>query len=268
MVLDVLKKKFMKPSHKAIPPSGLRVVSFNVHYAKNPQQVALAIQNNHNLTHADVILLQEVEYHLREGLGRADQIANTLGFECVYAPASIRGARATHGLAVLTKLPVLAVEIVQLPFFRLAFRSRRRIALRVELQTPQGPLQLYNVHLDTRINIKHRLEQLMAVVENFKTQELLPTVIAGDLNTIQAQFLIRTVPIFFADQRKKVVKFLKEHKFVTRRIRGYTMKQGIVRFNLDGVYVNGLRIINSGVEREIKVSDHAPIWVDLELAIK
>ncbi len=265
MPFNELKDRLIIPKQKAVPPQGVRLVSFNVHYAKKPAKVAAAIQENYNLSHADVILLQEVEYHLREGQGRADQIAEILGLECVYVPARIEGSKATHGLAVLTRFPVLEVEVIQLPFFKLGFRSRRRIALRVVLQTPYGQLQVYNIHLDTTINIKHRLEQLMAVIEDFKAQEILPTVIAGDLNTIQASFLIRKVPIFFADQRKKVTHFFSQHSFVTRKIRGYTMKQGLVRFSLDGIYANGPTILNSGVERTVTVSDHAPIWVDLDL---
>lgn len=248
-----------------IAPQAIRLVSFNVHYAKKPLAIAEALLSHPKLAGADVILLQEVEYHLSEGQGRADQIAQRLGMECVYAPASIRGARATHGLAVLTRLPVLEVEIVPLPFFRLAFRSRRRIALRVVLDTPRGALQIYNVHLDTRINIAHRLDQLKAVLDNFQSLAPIPTVIAGDLNTIQARFLIRSVPIFFVNQRKKITKYLSEHGYSTRRIRGYTMKQGLVRFKLDGIYVNGPSIVDSGVERSVKVSDHTPIWVDLAI---
>jgi len=245
--------------------SQIRIVSFNVHYAKKPSSIAQAILANSKLAAADVILLQEVEYHLAEGRGRADKIAENLSMECVYAPARIRGANGTHGLAVLSRLPVLEVEIVPLPFFRLAFRSRRRIALRVVVETSSGPVQIYNVHLDTTINAAHRLDQLRAVIENFQNHTQLPTVIAGDFNTIQARFLMRKVPIFFADQRKKITAYLSQHGYSTRRIRGYTMKQGLIRFRLDGIYVNGPQIVDSGVERSVKISDHAPIWVDLSI---
>jgi endonuclease/exonuclease/phosphatase family metal-dependent hydrolase len=251
------------PVNSVKPSASIRLVSFNVHYAKNPYKIAEAIKEHADLSHADVILLQEVEYHLHEGKGRADQIAEFLGYECIYAPASTRGSRGTHGLAVLTKLPVLETEVVQLPFFKLGFRSRRRIALRVVLDTPQGPVQVYNVHLDTRINIQHRLQQLSAVMENFHTKAKLPTVIAGDLNTIQATFIARSIPIFFANQRAAVSRFLQGHGYISERIRGYTMKQGLVRFNLDGIFANGLQISTIAVERNVQVSDHAPIWADL-----
>ncbi|MCC7356815.1 MAG: hypothetical protein IT410_04375, partial [Candidatus Doudnabacteria bacterium] len=104
-------KKFLKKLSKTqqeLSPlrqkadTGLRVVSFNVHYAKDPLAVAEAIKADQNLSNADVILLQEVEYHLKEGKGRAAQIAEQLGMECVYAPAAARSRKATHGLAVLT----------------------------------------------------------------------------------------------------------------------------------------------------------------------
>ncbi len=246
--------------------AGLRVVSFNVHYAKDPFAIAAAIKADQNLRNADVILLQEVEYHLKEGKGRAAQIAEQLGMECVYAPATARSRKATHGLAVLTNLPIDHIEIIRLPFHVLGFRSRQRIALRIVIDTPNGKAQIYNVHLDTRINPKKRIEQLRAVMDSIGTREAMPTVIAGDLNTIQAWFVAGTFPIFFADQRKAVNDFFEEYGYATQAIKGYTMKQGPVRFKLDAIYVSGFDITHAAVERGVQVSDHAPIWADLRFA--
>ncbi len=244
--------------------TGLRVVSFNVHYAKDPLAVAQAIKSDQNLSNADVILLQEVEYHLKEGKGRATQIAEHLGMECVYAPAAARSRKATHGLAILTNYPIDQIEIIRLPFHVLGFKSRQRIALRIVLDTPNGKAQVYNVHLDTRINPKKRVEQLRAIMDNISAQETMPTIIAGDLNTIQAWFIGGTLPVFFADQRKAVNEFFNEHGYATQTVKGYTMRQGFVRFKLDAIYVSGFDFMHSAVERGVQVSDHAPIWADLQ----
>jgi endonuclease/exonuclease/phosphatase family metal-dependent hydrolase len=262
LIKKAVKRFIGSPKH-AKQKGSIRIVSFNVHFAKYPLAIAEAITFHTTLNQADVFLLQEVESHPHEGKGRAEVLAEALGMECVYVPARFERGNATHGLAVLTKLTVLEVEAIPLPFFRLALRSRPRIAVRVVLKTRYGKVQIYNVHLDTTINVKQRVEQMQAVIQHAANASNVATVVAGDLNTLPMRFIARTVPIFFSAQKKHIATLMTKHGYTSRKIKGYTMKQGLVRFNLDAIYVSGMKITRSGVERRVHVSDHMPIWVDI-----
>src|SRR5438552_2059887 len=87
-------------SHKM---NHMRIVTFNVHYCKNPNLVAEAFKKNANLRDADVILLQEVEEHVREEISRVKKIAQALQMEHAYAPARNIAAMGTHGLAIVSR---------------------------------------------------------------------------------------------------------------------------------------------------------------------
>jgi len=252
-------------------PNVLRLVSFNVHYAREPVKLAESIRANPQLARADVFLLQEIEAYAQEGSSRTRRLAEALELNYVYAPARTTPEGGTHGLAILSRFPIRDVEIIRLKQFNLGYHTRQRIALAATLQVGQADLRVYNLHLDTRINPGDRLEQLRPVVAQAHAHPIPRLVIAGDFNTNPFRWLGHVLPfhfpIFRANQAKAVHKFMAAHSLETRLSKaGPTSRKGplgLLRARLDSIYTRGLEVRNFGVERSVKVSDHSPVWIDV-----
>lgn len=258
-----------EPKFRPLPKAAgcLRVVTLNVHFGQKVMEITEAFKSNSNLAAADIILLQEIEAHERERFSRASRIAKGLGFGYVYAPArKLVLQKASHGLAILSRLPFAEVEIIQLPYFELPLRHRPRIALKAQLQLGKKHLLVYNVHLDATINHRERLAQLQAVLNHMDRLREIPVILGGDFNTIPLLMLGRAVPVFYSNQKKKLKTFLRRRGFETRcQAVGHTLKRGMARFQLDGIYTKELPVAQFAVERTVKISDHFPLWADIKV---
>jgi len=139
---------------------------------------------------ADVIGVQEAS----TGLGRgntAARLAGALGLEHVYAPAlfgltglaPVDAALATlmnfsEGPAILSRFPITASEAHPLP--RCGGVLDPRVALRAELDTPEGPLSVYSTHLSWG---GCQTDALAAIVG--ARRGALPSVVMGDFNAVE-----------------------------------------------------------------------------------
>ncbi len=241
------------------------MVSFNVHHGDDVPGLARSIQRNPELCSADAFLLQEIESFPTEGASRTRRLAEALGLNYVYAPARLKEAGdGTHGLAVLSRFPLSEIEVIPLEQYNLGVNTRQRIALAVSLQLGERRLRLYNVHLDTRINARQRIEQLQPVLEAAGRQGLNELVIGGDFNTNPVYWLLLVLPIFRSNQAKAVDEYMNEKGFAAPFAEaGGTMKKWCGRFRVDSIYSRGLTVKGFGVEQSVTVSDHFPVWVDL-----
>ena len=70
----------------------------------------------------------------------------------------------------------------------------KRIALAATVFTPDGPVRVINVHLDTRINPAERVAQLAPALDDASCFYG-PSVIGGDFNTNDMQWVSNVVPI-------------------------------------------------------------------------
>jgi len=248
----------------ATVPASLRVASFNVHYAHDVPALAESVRANAVLNRADLLLLQEIESHESEGSSRTRQVAEVLQMNYVYAPARGTENGGTHGLAVLSRFPLADIEVLELPRYDLGYRTRRRIALGVTVDVGGRPLRIYNVHLDTRINVQDRLAQIRPVVEAAERQPLEEVIIGGDFNTNPFRWLFHRLPIFRSNQAGAMDEFMRESGFrAPLSESGSTVNRTLLRGRVDAVYARGLTAQETGVEREVDSSDHFPVWVDL-----
>ncbi len=248
----------------------IRVATFNVYYGRDTEKIANAIRENENIAKADIILLQEIEAHYSEAKARAQAIADELGYTCLYAPArdvvSKEEIVGTHGLAILTKFPITEYEVISLKEYDLRYNSRKRIALNAIVDIDGSLIQICNVHLDLRINIQERLDQIEDILEKLNAHHIQKIILGGDFNTVPIYWAGRVLPIFYSQQKSKFNAFVHSKGFQTRLADiGYTMHQKLVKFSLDSIYTKGLDVSAFGVERDVFASDHKPVWVDIEL---
>ncbi|MGH7517673.1 MAG: endonuclease/exonuclease/phosphatase family protein [Gemmatimonadales bacterium] len=224
-------------------PAEIRVVTFNVKYARRVDRAIEVLGESDSLRGADVIALQEMDD------GVTDRIARALRMNYVYFPATIHRITDTFfGPALLTRWRIDSAWKVLLPHGS-ALRGQRRTATAAIIRFGRQRVRVYSVHLETQGSIApdEREDQAEAIVRDAETAREL-VILAGDLNSYGVA----------------------EH-FERRGFRWLTKAFGetILLWGWDHLLVRGFRpeqIRSIGVERNSRgASDHRAVWAVLGL---
>jgi endonuclease/exonuclease/phosphatase family metal-dependent hydrolase len=136
-----------------------------------PQRVARVLQE----IDADVTALQEMEHHLVDGMDLLDYLAARAGLSAIAGPTLRRESR-HFGNALLTRLPVLTVERIDLSLPR----REPRGAIEVTLDCRGRRMQVVATHLGLKPGERRRqVRRLLALFENGSADI---RVLLGDLN--------------------------------------------------------------------------------------
>jgi len=225
------------------PDSALRVVTFNIQYARHIDGAIALLREEPRLREADLIFLQEMDDP------GTRSIAQALGLDYLYYPAVVH-PKAGHdfGNAILSRWPIRDAKKIILPHLA-RLGGSQRIATAGTVDIDGMPVRLYSVHvaLPFLVNGRGRKEQLRAVLEDAADGPP-RVIIAGDMNS-------PGLGAFFAHTG---------FDWVSRGI-GSTERW----FDFDHVFLRGLRLAGPatiGVVRENRgVSDHRPVWAVLAL---
>lgn len=258
------------PSPAIVPTSSgrVRIVSFNVEKGADVAGLARAIQTNEHLAAADVILVQEIEAHPGEGGSRASRLAAALGMGFAYAPERRQDA-GTHGPAILSRWPLQRVQVMALPYADLSIGAAPRIALGAQVVIGDDVLHLVDLHLDTRLNSTERILQMRPAVLDTPW----PTIVGGDLNTnpfVWAEGAVPQLPVdsvVDSDQAPVIDDYMRAIDYDTPTAAlGPTLSLGgVFDARLDAIYTRGVTSRPGAVERGVTISDHWPVWIDVEL---
>jgi len=240
----------------------LRVVTFNVALGGDVDGLAREIAARPELASAAALLLQEEESHTAEPGCRAGRLAAALGLAYVYVPARLIDG-GTHGLAVLSPWTIDEVERMDLPLSDVA---AQRIAVRATILVGDRRLTVIDVHLGSVLNVTDRILQLRPAVIDAPD----PVLVAGDFNTnpyLWDQGAVPVVPasvIADTDQAPILDDYMRALGFDTPTIDlGPTERKFGIESRLDAVYSRGLEVTPGAVVRDVDVSDHWPLWVDV-----
>jgi endonuclease/exonuclease/phosphatase family metal-dependent hydrolase len=133
----------------------------------------------------DILCLQEV-YGAEQGTPSTfERISASTGLQGFHSPARFKhrqGRWSSSGLSVLSRWPIQAAVSITLPSDLL---DGERIAQRVDIDTPHGPLRIINLHL-THLAGPEAARLRQAQLEEIHHQALIlwtgPIVFAGDFN--------------------------------------------------------------------------------------
>jgi|KBSMisStandDraft_5_1062788.scaffolds.fasta_scaffold03760_4 endonuclease/exonuclease/phosphatase family metal-dependent hydrolase len=241
------------------PP--LTVVSLNMARKSTFDEVAGEISTLVDRHAVDVFLFQEVQQDPGAPRLIAHELAETLGFYCLFQTTDHWKDGGSQGLAILSRYPIENAAVIPLKHFDLGFRQRNRIGLAATLLTPLGPVRVVNVHLDSRINTDERLAQLSGVLESEADDEG-PSIVGGDFNTGDFKWLTRWFPIPLAARQGDAVRqLMSAHEFDTPFAQdGATFKY--LGLRLDWIFTKGLQADSWGIDR-IDFSDHRAIWLTM-----
>jgi endonuclease/exonuclease/phosphatase family metal-dependent hydrolase len=259
----------LAPEHGPDPaplaaPTTLRVATFNVHFADDVDNLAAQIRASTYLARADVLFVQEIRRYHSEPVSRVERLATALGMTWVYAPAHTVDNGGVHGVAILSRYPLVAAQVRQLPYFDQP-NPEQRIALRADVVLDGAPLHVVDVHLDTRLAPSDRIRQLDPALQDVGDR----MVIGGDLNTLPWTWVDGAVPltgteaVVGQDQATIVDDFFAGNGFA-RAIASdvVTTRAPIFSMRLDDLYARELAVTTGDVEH-VDGSDHWPVWFDL-----
>lgn len=239
----------------------------------NIRTAAKVFSENELLPPPDIVALQEADKGTYRAGGHhvAARLGEELGVSLVHVGAGLpRGVQpqqrewwlnfeeqvgvneeADMGVALLTRVPLMDLERIDLPWHECAWRPRLAMAATVALA--EEKLRLFNVHIDPHGPLDNQHQQTEAVLTLAEKHEG-PVVILGDFNTLSKQ------------------KAVEIRKLIESR--GYTTPfptniatwrgAGLIRFHADWIFVRGVRINRWGVVKPLNVSDHWPIWAEVE----
>lgn len=280
-------------------PSRLVVVTYNIRYAvgshliggsllrraglgrpgRRPQLVgdnirkaARILSDGTRLPRADVVALQEADRGTLRAGGRhvARELAGELRMNYVRAhvptPSDVepkerkwwldfeermlRGEGGDTGVALLSRLPLSSPERIELPSNECPWRPRLAVAASV----PFGGrgLRVFNAHIDTHATVEGQLKQHRTVLARAaRTAE--PAVLLGDFNTLD-------------DEGRRAARGLLESEGYATPLptNTPTWRSGPIRHHFDWIFLRGARALRWGVARVRGVSDHWPVWVEIE----
>jgi endonuclease/exonuclease/phosphatase family metal-dependent hydrolase len=218
----------------------LRIVSFNIEYARETRRAAELLSTVARLRDADIILLQEMTAPATRFL------ADSLHMRYVYYPAIYnRILRRDIGNAILSRWPIADDSKLILPG-RSRYAKTQRIATAATIRFRDRTIRIYSTHFGTPADLgwKGRVAQLQGILDDASGYPLV--VIGGDMNSEDVGGIARSAgylwPTDTIPSSSAYGRF--DHFFV----RGFVMP--------GGKSVGTYRVPRS-------ISDHSPIWISL-----
>lgn len=297
--LEIERGDFATRAPSIAGPSRLVVVTYNIRYAvgshliggsvlrrvglgwpsrrprlvgDNIRKAARILSDGAHLPRADVVAIQEADRGTLRAGGRhvARELAAGLKMGYVRAhvptPADVepadrkwwldfeermlRGEEGDTGVATLSRFPLADPARIELPWGVCPWRPRLAVAASV----PFGGrgLRVFNAHIDTHADVEGQLRQHRTILAQ-AARAAGPAVLLGDFNTLDDE------------GRRAARELLESNGYATPLPTNTpTWRSGPVRHHFDWIFVRGARVLRWGVARFRGISDHWPVWVEIE----
>lgn len=252
-----------KLNHPPASPNELKIVSYNIRWrsGKELQEIVRWLKDAGSLRPA-IIGLQEVD-RARERSGNANHakaIAHELGMHYAWtAPHATKSGKQEEetGVAILSRYPLTEVTRIVLP--NPGPGGRLRVAIGATAHIGKTPVRVYSVHGETRLAERKKVEQQRAVLDDLqKFPKEMPVIILGDFNTWEAPAIKDTRKLFTAAGFE--TPFPDDESTFSTKLVLFNLK-----LKLDWIWVRGLTPSSYGIDRNLKVSDHFPLWTVVTL---
>jgi endonuclease/exonuclease/phosphatase family metal-dependent hydrolase len=240
----------------------IKIVSYNIRWRGGDElkQLAKLLHDDPEIGGASILGLQEVDRH-KKRTGHSNTVkalADELGLHYAWAapPAAKPKDEEETGVAILSMYPLSDVRRIVLP--HAGPNSRRRVALGATVDMDGRQWRVYSAHAETRISVDKKMDQFNAILEDLARYPAdMPAVVMGDFNTWQGDPDDKTIKLFSNAGLK--TPFGSQSTF-RRRVLLVP-----IEFRLDWVWLRGLEATACGIDRQIEVSDHWPLWANLKL---
>jgi endonuclease/exonuclease/phosphatase family metal-dependent hydrolase len=241
-------------------PAELRVVSYNIRYRAGDdlKKLIKLLKDDPEIGGAHVIGLQEVDRNKRRtgNVNTARQLADALGMRYAWAapPDTDGDDEEETGVAVLSVFPLADVTRVLLTHE--GPDGRRRVAVGATVQVGKTPVRVYSVHAETRMPIEKKVEHWQAVLDDLRLhKEAAGAIVLGDFNTIKGKDVKAARRLF--TREGFTTPFLDDRK---------TWRTFVIKLKLDWLWLRGLEARSSGIDKDVGLSDHWPLWATVRLS--
>jgi endonuclease/exonuclease/phosphatase family metal-dependent hydrolase len=251
-------------SRKSITtPAKVKIVSYNIRWRGGDDLRALIglLKSDAQIGGAAILALQEVDRDKQRtgNVNTCRLISEALGHNYSWAaPPSMPSPGVSDpeeetGVAIISAYPMSEACRIVLPHH--GPQGRRRVALGATITIGSEKLRVYSVHSETRIAVDKKIEQQRAVLSDLNENHagIRRAVVLGDFNTWEISSVHRTQKLFEGEG------------FTTPfASNDPTWRRLLLGLKLDWIWLRGFRIESHGIDRKVKLSDHWPLWVDLE----
>jgi endonuclease/exonuclease/phosphatase family metal-dependent hydrolase len=238
----------------------LKIVSYNIRWrsGKELQEIAQWIKSSAAPT-PSIIGLQEVD-RAKKRTGHennAKALAESLGMYYAWAaPATAGKGKAKEeetGVALLTPYPL--ENITRLVLTTAGPGGRSRVALGATIKIGKTPVRIYSVHAETRLPMWQKIDQLRIVLDDLaKFPNTTRAIVLGDFNAWELPTIDAVRKLF--TEAGFTTPVPDDESTYTKKVLGFEMK-----LKLDWIWVRGMKPEAYGIDRQLKVSDHFPVWI-------
>ena len=243
-------------------PAQLKILSYNIRWRSGDdlKNMIKLLKDDPEIGGASILALQEVDRaKKRSGNNNtAKVIADELGLHYAWAapPSAKPSDEEETGVAILSVYPLSDVKRIVLP--NPGPGKRRRVALGATIEIENRQWRIYSAHAETRIKFGKKLEQFKAVLDDLAHYPPnTPAMIMGDFNTWEP------------NAHDKVVKLFSDAGLKTPFDGKKTFKRRVLfvplELKLDWVWLRGLEAASCGIDREVEISDHFPLWTNVKM---
>ena len=249
---------------RAVPAmtAEFKVVSYNIRFRAGDDLKKLAelLRNDPEIGQALVLGLQEVDRNKKRtgNQNTVKQLAEELGMHYAWAapPPPKPSQEEETGVALLSPYPLSEVKRLVLP--HQGPGGRRRAGIGATIKVGERNLRVYSVHSETRMSMDKKVDQMKAALDDLATHPAdMPAIVMGDLNTWEADAGARTVKLF------------KSSGFHTPFDGDSTFCQQILfvplKLKLDWIWLRNVEAKARGIDRQVKLSDHWPLWTTVSI---
>lgn len=224
----------------------LVVVTYNLRYAEALEEAIAAFQTVAPLPAADFILLQEMDEAGVVVLARA------LGYDYVYAAASVAEDGDDFGNAILARRPISDPAKIILPGLH-PLSGQQRTATRAVVHVGDAEVLVYSTHIEIALAPPSLREGQFAAILADIPDDATHVIVGGDFNTITGRGVNALAEQFAAAGL--------DH--ASAELGPTFTRLGLRPSATDHIFSRGFERLDAGVLGEIRASDHFPVWVRL-----
>lgn len=232
------------------PPESaeLLVVSYNLRYGEAIDEAIRAYREANPLPEADIVLLQEMD----ESGVRA--IAQELGFNYAYFPASVAEDGDNFGNAILARWPLSDPYKLILPGLH-PLTGQQRTATRATVTVGEKEILVYSTHIEVATAPPALREAQFAAILEDIPDSATQVIVGGDFNTVTGWGVGALAEQFAAAGLDHASAGL-----------GPTFTRfGVRPSATDHLFSRGFERRDAGVLSDVTASDHFPVWARLAL---
>jgi len=225
----------------------IKVISWNLNYAEQLEQIIETLSEEKSLQDADLLLFQEMDEV------SVDLLAQKLKYNYVYYPATIHHHHDKNfGNAVLSPWPLADPEKIALPNSD-PDSKQDRIAVRATVLIDDHELAAYSVHLEHFWMLPSRSDSQVEVLTTEVSKDTHPIIVGGDFNSWSPGSINVLDDLFGEIGLWRVSKGAAP-----------TLETSVgIPLTVDHIFASNFFSSKAGVWQQSEISDHSAVWVIL-----